>query len=214
MYRANLSNDYFEKRQDRYIWIQNCESLCDFFASLIGLVSSFSFQVDKSGSLTYPHDKNHPVFSSKDNFGQELSTKINNLLNDFKQRENLTDAGDTLMYPLIQMSDAFTKIDEKVTINIFEKADQNTKIYLAVGYFNLTDEYMNAIVKQSTADYDLLLASPEANGFFGAKGLSGYIPSIYSCLEEEFFKFCSLNNQLDRINLFEYKKNDWSKFIK
>lgn len=212
MLRANLSNDYFENRQDRYIWIKNCQGLCDFFASLIDIVSSFSFQVDKSGQLIYPEDKNHPIFSNREDFGKELSKKITNLMEDFNQKENQGDNRDTIVFPLIQMNDAFIKIDEQVTKNIFEKADLNCKIFLALGYFNLTDEYINAIVKQSSAEYDLLLASPEANGFFGAKGLSGYIPSIYSCLEEEFFNFCSLNQQQERINLFEYKKNNWSKF--
>lgn len=50
------------------------------------------------------------------------------------------------------MNDAYIKIDEQVTKNIFETADLNFKIFLALGYFNLTDGYMNAIVKQSTAE--------------------------------------------------------------
>ncbi len=32
-------------------------------------------------------------------------------------------------------------------------------------------------------DVELLTASPESNGFFGSKGMSGFIPTAYSLLE-------------------------------
>ena len=33
--RANLSNDYFTKRCDRYYIFQDCEELCDFYDDLL-----------------------------------------------------------------------------------------------------------------------------------------------------------------------------------
>lgn len=41
---ANLSNDYFTNRQDRYIVIED-RRLADFYARLVGKVQEFSFQV-------------------------------------------------------------------------------------------------------------------------------------------------------------------------
>ena len=42
---ANLSVSYFENRQDRYILIEDCDEIANFFADLVEVVSSFSFQL-------------------------------------------------------------------------------------------------------------------------------------------------------------------------
>lgn len=47
---ANLSNDYFTNRQDRYIMIKD-KTLCDFYSNLIHKVSEFSLQVKQNDKI-------------------------------------------------------------------------------------------------------------------------------------------------------------------
>ena len=49
-YRANMSQDYFTNRQDRYIVIRDCPALADFFSKLVDVVSQFSYQMDESNT--------------------------------------------------------------------------------------------------------------------------------------------------------------------
>ncbi|KAK4055148.1 CDP-diacylglycerol--glycerol-3-phosphate 3-phosphatidyltransferase [Microbotryomycetes sp. JL201] len=49
---ANLSNDYFTNRQDRYIEFKHNAPLADYFAELLDVTSSFSFQVTASDAAT------------------------------------------------------------------------------------------------------------------------------------------------------------------
>lgn len=48
-FRANLSNDYFTNRQDRYIMLED-KNLADFFDSLITTISTFSLQLHEDNS--------------------------------------------------------------------------------------------------------------------------------------------------------------------
>lgn len=58
---ANLSNDYFTNRQDRYVAIENCPALADFYHRLIGAVSRYSLQLHKDNSTNMLPDVNvHP----------------------------------------------------------------------------------------------------------------------------------------------------------
>lgn len=41
---ANLSQDYFTNRQDRYVLVEDCPKLADFFEGLISNISDFSLQ--------------------------------------------------------------------------------------------------------------------------------------------------------------------------
>jgi len=68
---------------------------------------------------------------------------------------------DTWLAPLIQMGPFKIMDDEHVTEQLFKTAETSDKLVLASGYFNLTSKYLNVIMKQSKAEYDILTASPE-----------------------------------------------------
>ena len=48
---ANLSEDYFTDRQDRFMVIQDCEPLAHYFDDLINLLVDHSFVVGEDGAL-------------------------------------------------------------------------------------------------------------------------------------------------------------------
>lgn len=116
---------------------------------------------------------------------------------------------DTWIYPLIQMKSFEIQIDEIVTETLLTEAERGAKVYLTTGYFNLTQTYMD-LVLGTRAEYQILLASPEVNGFFGAKGVAGAIPVAYVHIERQFYsEVCSLGQQ-ERIQLQEYWRRGWT----
>jgi len=50
----------------------------------------------------------------------------------------------------------------------------------------------------------------QANGFFGAKGVSGAIPDAYTCIARTFWAEVLRSRQHDRISLHEYSKPGWT----
>jgi len=61
---ANLSESYFTNRQDRYILIENCRSLTDFYCQVIKNVGENSFQlsIDSISSQIKISHADHPNF--------------------------------------------------------------------------------------------------------------------------------------------------------
>jgi CDP-diacylglycerol--glycerol-3-phosphate 3-phosphatidyltransferase len=57
---------------------------------------------------------------------------------------------------------------------------------------------------------DILTACPKANGFFTAKGISGYIPNAYDALEQSFFKQIVARNLEQNVRIFEYNRSKWT----
>jgi CDP-diacylglycerol--glycerol-3-phosphate 3-phosphatidyltransferase len=186
---------------------------------LIDSISEFSFRVNnKNLELEYVNrnQQTHPFLGERHYFKENFSHKIKEFLenarkNQEKVEEIRNDSQKAYVYPLLQISDANISMDETVNKILFEKLSNESEISLAVGYFNLTKEYINSIVKNSKAKFNVLVSSPEANGFFNSNGFSNNVPKIYSHLEENFFNFSRQNEQQDRITLYEYKRDNWSK---
>jgi len=68
---------------------------------------------------------------------------------------------DTIIYPLVQMGPVNVNVDEQVTSRLFRSAPRGAVLYLASGYFNLTDNYRRSIVDRCTATFEILTAAPE-----------------------------------------------------
>lgn len=59
-YRANLSDSYFTNRQDRYVLLEDCEEVVDFFAELVGAVGDVSLQLQPDNSVHMMEGMVHP----------------------------------------------------------------------------------------------------------------------------------------------------------
>lgn len=118
-------------------------------------------------------------------------------------------SSDTWVFPLVQMKPLGIHLDEQVTKRLLTEAGGDSTVYLTSGYFNLTRAYMR-LVLGAGADYRILMAAPEVNGFFGAKGVAGAIPDAYIHLARQFYgKVCALGQQ-SRVRLHEYHRDDWT----
>ncbi|XP_055852795.1 CDP-diacylglycerol--glycerol-3-phosphate 3-phosphatidyltransferase, mitochondrial [Episyrphus balteatus] len=211
---ANLSNDYFTNRQDRYILIED-KNLADFYAKLISKVQEFSLLVREDAEvelhknwsvLPYEGDKETFMNTAKQrvaDFFQDTFSKQKTIL------EESSDA-DTWIFPLIEMGQIGIHHDSIVTKQLFSSSVSGSRLKLATGYFNLTQEYMDTITKNCLAQCSILMAHPNANGFQGANGPAGSIPAAYTLIAKHFYESLVREQQDHRVNFFEFEKDGWS----
>lgn len=67
---------------------------------------------------------------------------------------------DTWIFPLVEMGQLGIHHDSVVTGKLLSASLENSKLKLASGYFNLTDEYMNTITHSCLANCGILMAHP------------------------------------------------------
>ncbi|XP_071525581.1 CDP-diacylglycerol--glycerol-3-phosphate 3-phosphatidyltransferase, mitochondrial isoform X2 [Panulirus ornatus] len=234
---ANLSNDYFTNRQDRYFVFDDCPELANFYHSIIDIVSKFSLQLQKDDSTSMlPEIQSHPFLGDYDEYCSSMRTaiqkvwmqecrknslRLQQVVKDLEQSEasktdnretdtKLDSVLDTIVFPTLQMGPFQVTNDSLITRLFLTNAADNSKIQLASGYFNLTEEYMRCVLQQSTADYNILMAHPKANGFLGASGFAGAIPAAYTQLAKTFFERLQNGGHSERISMFEYQRPGWT----
>ncbi|XP_066248459.1 CDP-diacylglycerol--glycerol-3-phosphate 3-phosphatidyltransferase, mitochondrial [Euwallacea similis] len=209
---ANLSNDYFTNRQDRYFVIKD-KKLTDFYHGLVNKVQSFSLKMDQHNRVTFAGDwKCSPYKGSKELFVEKACNAVEQHLNHYIAEQNMhfVQSCDTFIFPTFQMGQLGVEQDSFITDKIFAEAPQYSKLKIATGYFNLTTQYMATLIQECNADCEILIAHPKANGFLGSKGLSGGIPFAYSLIAEKFRQMCANNGQHYRIKLIEYLREGWT----
>ena len=161
---ANLSQDYFTNRQDRYLIIEDCKNLTDFYDQLIETVSQFSFQLDSSNKLKL--DSNcqfHPYEKSAGEFTVKAREKVEAFLEEQHVKNPLNALGaskDTWIFPFVQMGQLGIFKDNIYTEKIFKTVPLNAELSLATGYFNLTQSYMDSILNMSQPNVHILMAHP------------------------------------------------------
>uniref|UniRef100_A0A8C6FZT2 CDP-diacylglycerol--glycerol-3-phosphate 3-phosphatidyltransferase n=1 Tax=Moschus moschiferus TaxID=68415 RepID=A0A8C6FZT2_MOSMO len=229
---ANLSDSYFTNRQDRYVFLQDCPEIADFFTELVDAVGDVSLQLQGDDTVQVVEGMVHPYKGDRAAYCKAANKRVMDVINSARTRQQMLHAQtfhsdslltqedaaaagdrrpapDTWIYPLIQMKPFEIQIDEIVTETLLTEAERGAKVYLTTGYFNLTQAYMD-LVLGTRAEYQILLASPEVNGFFGAKGVAGAIPAAYVHIERQFYsEVCSLGQQ-ERVQLQEYWRRDWT----
>lgn len=77
----------------------------------------------------------------------------------------LSDVVDTWLFPLVQMGQLGVEHDAEVTTRILSDAPSGSSICMATGYFNLTQQYVNTIIKESAAQFNVLMAHPDVSKF-------------------------------------------------
>uniref|UniRef100_A0A3Q3ABF7 CDP-diacylglycerol--glycerol-3-phosphate 3-phosphatidyltransferase n=1 Tax=Kryptolebias marmoratus TaxID=37003 RepID=A0A3Q3ABF7_KRYMA len=220
---ANLSDSYFTNRQDRYVLLENCREVADFFSNLVEAVGDVSLQLQPDDSVTVLEGMVHPYKGNRQDFSAVARKRIMEVVNTARMRQQLQqhrpeesedegeDGGeeDTWVFPLIQMKPLGIRVDEQVTQRLLTDAEPDSTVFLTSGYFNLTRAYVR-LVLGAGASYRILTASPEVNGFFGAKGVAGAIPAAYVHIARQFYNQVRQLGQEERVHLHEYHRPQWT----
>ncbi|PSS10692.1 hypothetical protein M430DRAFT_36942 [Amorphotheca resinae ATCC 22711] len=199
---ANLSNDYFTNRQDRY-HVFSSKEITDYFFNIHNAVSNLSFMVTPDAQLPagyvleWPSSNSAPSpLADPQGYIAISSTIFNQLI---QAPQSSTPPGvpktNTTVYPLSQLTpllkpDTSTELPAIHTIlRILGSPTFNTSSWtFTAGYFNPDPSLTSLLLSTSSTSNTVITASPQANGFYGSKGVSGLLPDAYTLLSRRFLE--------------------------
>lgn len=216
---ANLSDDYFTNRQDRYHLISSKE-ITDFFAKVHKTVCSISYRVTPSSDapggfiLDWPTTNAQPEPLANPKAYMEKATKLlAPLLKPSCLKSNNSSPTDTQIYPLMQLTpllkpDTSTELPAMSSIlsKLASPAFSGSKWTFTAGYFNMTPWLRDLLLASSPSSATVVAASPWANGFYGSKGVSGMLPAAYTYLGKTFLDSVTKAGLSDQIKLKEWRR--------
>ncbi|KAJ1979006.1 CDP-diacylglycerol--glycerol-3-phosphate 3-phosphatidyltransferase [Dimargaris cristalligena] len=132
---------------------------------------------------------------------------------------NFTTPTDSWVIPSIQMAQLGLRQDEQYFQHLLRRLDQQARTdpagvsaQFTSAYFNFA-EPIQRLILDSRAEFNLIIAAPEANGFFNARGISKYVPVAYSDFEYDFYRRAQRAMQMQpnkRITIQEYHRPGWT----
>ncbi|KAK5111259.1 hypothetical protein LTR62_005287 [Meristemomyces frigidus] len=215
---ANLSDDYFTNRQDRY-HVFKSKAVTDFFYQVYRTVSDMSYRVmpttEGSGFTTdWPQSNIQPAPLDDPKGYIESATKaLATLIQPSGKAASAEQKSDTHVYPLLQMTpllkpDTSTELPALTAIlrRLGTPGFAGSKWTFTAGYFNMTPEVRHLLLESSPASATVIAASPWANGFYGSKGISGMLPAAYTLLSRRFLDAVSHARLSNQIAVKEWRK--------
>ena len=187
---ANLSNDYFTNRQDRY-HVFRSKRVADYFERIHSAVCSISFLLQPSDTpskhtLEWPASNPAPNPLEAPQGHIEAATSILQPLVKPPSSSSPSTTS-TFVYPVLCHPPTINTELPAFTTLLARRISSYT---FTAGYFNphptITSSLLAASSLPKCAPGSILTASPYANGFFGSKGISGLLPAAYTHLSLGF----------------------------
>ncbi|OTB18133.1 hypothetical protein K445DRAFT_19697 [Daldinia sp. EC12] len=223
---ANLSNDYFTNRQDRYHLFSSGE-VTDYFWRLYQGVTSLSFSVeprkdDPAGfklrwpsSNAAPSPLDHPA-----EFISQATPIISRLVSKNEAPDSLklqdhdsSNSRNTKVYMLGQLSqlmkpDSSTELPAITHILKTLAAPEyaGSSWTFTAGYFNPAPSLTNLLLSTASQSNVVITASPQANGFYKSKGVSGLLPDAYTLLARRFLRAIKEKKRDSSVVLKEWRR--------
>ncbi|KAK3069802.1 CDP-diacylglycerol--glycerol-3-phosphate 3-phosphatidyltransferase [Teratosphaeriaceae sp. CCFEE 6253] len=216
---ANLSDDYFTNRQDRYHVIKSRE-VTDFFARVYRTVADLSYRVlpseTKPGGfeVDWPKTNVQPAPLDDPKGYIAAATKVLAPFTRPSAGPIVTEKGsDTQIYPVLQLTpllkpDSSTELPALTGVlrHLSTPALAGSKWTFTAGYFNMTPEVRRLLLDSQPASATIIAASPWANGFYGSKGVSGMLPAAYTYLSRRFLTAVASAGLGQQITLKEWRR--------
>lgn len=217
---ANLSEDYFTDRQDRYYVIKN-KSVTNYYNSIHNAVSSLSYQIlpstkNPSGFLMdWPtSNKSCEPHLNIARFINDSSFLLEPLLkqHDLKNFDEFNDEHefDTILYPVSQFTPLLNpnndiSTEKLVILRLLTFLDSpKIKWWFTAGYFNMLPEIQTKLIN-GMAEGLIITASAKANSFYKSSGVSYYIPEAYLLIAKKFLQDIKNKSKENLIKLFEWQ---------
>ncbi|PWY70245.1 CDP-diacylglycerol--glycerol-3-phosphate 3-phosphatidyltransferase [Aspergillus heteromorphus CBS 117.55] len=226
---ANLSDDYFTNRLDRY-HVFHSKELTDYYARIHQAVCSLSFQVladpdNVAGYLlNWPTENGTPSpLDDPETFIAYSSTVLNPLIQPSEKQAALQpkSSDQTYVYPVAQFtplfkpdtSTEFPAVTAILRLLSISPAFSGARWLFTAGYFNIHPVLSSLLIAststshtESTTRGTVLTASPWANGFYGSPGISGMLPAAYTLLSTRFLDRVAEAQRTSSIQLKEWRR--------
>ncbi|ODV85664.1 hypothetical protein CANARDRAFT_219986 [[Candida] arabinofermentans NRRL YB-2248] len=185
---ANLSQDYFTNRQDRYYLFKN-HALSDYYYNLQSTISKLSYKLiinenSKNGfDLIWPstNPTNEP-YLNLNQFINDSTLLLTPLLKKHPDSYKPLDNSKTLIYPVSSFKPIMNpdlSTEKSSILRLLQLLSNNEiEFYFTSGYFNMTLEYKLKLIN-SKAKGKVITAAPHANSFYRSKGISKHLPTAY-----------------------------------
>ncbi|KAF3056304.1 CDP-diacylglycerol-glycerol-3-phosphate 3-phosphatidyltransferase [Daldinia childiae] len=223
---ANLSNDYFTNRQDRYHLFSSSE-VTTYFWRLYQGVTSLSFLVEPTNDdpagfkLSWPSNNAAP--SPLDQPAEFISKATplvsgliarNGTLDDVESQDQGSPISrNTKVYMLGQLSqlmkpDSSTELPVMTHIlkTLAAPEYSGSSWTFTAGYFNPAPSLTNLLLSTASQNNVVITASPYANGFYKSKGVSGLLPDAYTLLARRFLRTIKERRQDSSVVLKEWRR--------
>ena len=210
---ANLNDQYFTNRQDRYVCIHS-PALADYLEQLVVSLGDISQRLLPDGRFECKVDilNRNACLDILSKTKQRLSS-INNSNQSISNDRPLIDNNLVHIVPLMQMRCFDIIQDEQFTATLFDQLPVDSQVRLTSGYFNLTEKYIDLLTKdkhrENNCRLEIVMASEQVNSFYKAGGLLSHIPPVYTQLAKNFLKRIRSRN-LSEIRLKSYLRNGWT----
>lgn len=226
---ANLSNDYFTNRRDRYLYMHDT-IISNYLYELFLTASRYSFSLQAIGapsqhaSYRLEWDEGARLDIQIDgkptgptSWKRRMGNQIERMTNEWKDRlkdlksEKSASHDSVDLVPFLQMGPM--KIQQETTcvpeILAYANDRPESQLDFTTGYFSINPQYAEWILKGQFQS-EMITASPKANGFYGSKGVSRHLPAAYTWLTNRFWKRLVGKNRHDRVKINEWNKEGWT----
>ncbi|GAM86852.1 hypothetical protein ANO11243_048720 [Dothideomycetidae sp. 11243] len=209
---ANLSNDYFTNRQDRYHLISS-DQVTQYYRNVYQAICKLCLAIEINPETKQPILQRTAISQSLDDTNAYIKQATNLLAPLIKPTPaKSTDETDTKIYPLFQFTpvmkpDTSTELPALKLLlkTLSTKPFAGSSWMFTAGYFNMTPEIRDLLLQTSPASGTVLAASPWANGFYGSKGVSGMLPAAYTYMARQFLGAVTKVGLSDSIKLKEWR---------
>ncbi|MCJ1333447.1 CDP-diacylglycerol--glycerol-3-phosphate 3-phosphatidyltransferase [Thelotrema lepadinum] len=191
---ANLSDDYFTNRQDRY-HVFASRKVTDYFADIHRTMCSVSFLLQpgsRTGSfkLEWPSANASPSpLADPKGYNKAAASLFHGFI---APQQQLKPASNTSIYPLMIIPNALNNELPILQTLLNSPRPPSSSYLFTAGYFNPHPSIVASLFAASSgktaANGTVLTASPWANGFYGSKGVSGMLPPAYTLLSRRFLR--------------------------
>ncbi|RAO73649.1 uncharacterized protein BHQ10_009661 [Talaromyces amestolkiae] len=229
---ANLSQDYFTNRVDRY-HVFDSKELADYYGKIHDAVCRLSFQVLPAKStagyqLVWPasNSANSPLENPKE-FINKSTTALHSLIQPIAQEKasSMHTTDKAFVYPVAQMtpllqpdtSTEFPAVTSILRLLTSISALKGSYWLFTAGYFNIHPTLSSLLIESTShipstkepatkTQGTVLTASPWANGFYGSPGVSGMLPAAYTHLSARFLDKVAEAHRTNSIQLREWRR--------
>ncbi|ORY16093.1 hypothetical protein BCR34DRAFT_136879 [Clohesyomyces aquaticus] len=215
---ANLSEDYFTNRQDRY-HVFSSRDLTDYFFKIHSRVCDLSYDVQPSDepagyTMTWPSTNASPSpLASASGFKAAAATHLSSLLTPSNSPPTTSPSlspSTTTIYPilsLVPLLPTSTELPALTTLltHLSTSPFSSCTWTFTAGYFNMTSSFRRLLLATHPLHGTVLTAHPFANGFYGSKGISGMLPDAYTHLSHQFLRRVRYEGLESSVELREWR---------
>ena len=206
---ANLSNDYFTNRQDRY-HVFASKRVTDYFARIHDTMCTVSFLLEyrdpsTSYELVWPKSNTAPSpLDDPKGYTKATTNLFNSLIAPTSSSNPQSPIQNTSLYPVLTLPHSHNTELPALQCLLSTALPRGSSYVFTAGYFNphpaITASLLACSARGAANSTEphraasaivtgtVVTASPWANGFYGSKGVSGMLPPAYTLLSRRFLQ--------------------------